>query len=444
MLICAPLTSRSGYGDHARDLFHAFDKLEKFNIKVMDVRWGSCPRNALTQNNKGDKRILECILKPGEQINQQPDVYVDIRIPNEFETYGKFNIGITAGIETDIISPEWIEGCNKMDLIIVPSEHSKRGFVNTIYDAMQNLPDGGQQKTGEHRINKPVEVLFEGIDVDVFKRKTEISPEIDKKINDIVKEDFAFLFVGLWGKGDYGEDRKNIAKMIKVFYESFANKKKQPALVLKTNGAGFSLLDLVEIKQKINTLKSAFPNNYKLPQVYLLHGDLTREEMNDLYNHPKIKSMVSFTHGEGFGRPLLEFSMTGKPIIASGWSGQLDFLNNECSILLPGDMKKVPKSQVWKDIIVENSNWFNVDEDKAYDAYNYVFLNYFDMKLKSKKLSEINKEKFSLDNMSKKLDYITSNFIDKIPVQQELKLPKLKKVGTSTPEKIKLPKLKRV
>ena len=444
MLICAPLSSRSGYGDHARDLFHAFDKLQKFNIKVMDTRWGNCPRNALSQNNKGDKRILECIIKPGEQINIQPDVYVDIRIPNEFQTHGKINIGITAGIETDIISPEWIDGCNKMDLVIVPSEHSKRGFVNTIYDAMQNLPDGSQQKTGEHRINKPVEVLFEGIDVDVFKRKTEISAKIDKKINDVVKEDFAFLFVGLWGKGDYGDDRKDISKMIKVFYESFANKKKQPALIIKTNGAGFSVLDLVDTKQKIKTIKSAFPSNYNLPQIYLLHGDLTREEMNDLYNHSKIKSMVSFTHGEGFGRPLLEFSMTGKPIIASGWSGQLDFLDNEASILLPGEMKQVPKSQVWKGIIVENSKWFNVDEDKAYDAYNYVFNNYFDVKLKSKKMLEINKKKFSLDNMSKKLNDIISKFIENIPIQQELKLPKLKKIEKTSTEKIKLPKLKRV
>ena len=166
--------------------------------------------------------------------------------------------------------------------------------------------------------------------------------------------------------------------------------------------------------------------------------------MNDLYNHSKIKSMVSFTHGEGFGRPLLEFSMTGKPIIASGWSGQLDFLDNEASILLPGEMKQVPKSQVWKGIIVENSKWFNVDEDKAYDAYNYVFNNYFDVKLKSKKMLEINKKKFSLDNMSKKLNDIISKFIENIPIQQELKLPKLKKIEKTSTEKIKLPKLKRV
>ena len=136
MLICAPLSSRSGYGDHARDLFHSFHELDEFKIQVLDVRWGNCPRNALNPSNEKDKLILDAFLKENK-LDRQPDVYVDIRIPNEFETYGKYNIGITAGIETDIITPEWVDGCNKMDLIIVPSEHSKHGIVNTIYDKIQ-------------------------------------------------------------------------------------------------------------------------------------------------------------------------------------------------------------------------------------------------------------------------------------------------------------------
>ena len=55
---------------------------------------------------------------------------------------------------------------------------------------------------------------------------------------------------------------------------------------------------------KINNLKSQ--TNGKCPNIYLVHGDFTDDEMNQLYNHPKVKVHVSFTHGEGFGRPLLE------------------------------------------------------------------------------------------------------------------------------------------
>jgi len=426
MLICAPVSSRSGYGDHARDLVRAFLKLDKFDIKIFDVPWGNTPRNALDKTI--DKEIIDRILLE-PNVERQPDVFVDIRIPNEFQTYGKVNIGITAGIETTAVSNAWIEGCNKMDLIIVPSEHSKEGFVHALYEKIQQLPNGQQQKVGELKLQKPIETLFEGVDENVYKPTKETSLDL---VDDI-KEDFCFLHVGLWGQGSYGEDRKDISKLIKVFYESFANKKDQPALILKTAGATFSILDREECLRKINEIKLMFPKDWKLPNVYLLHGALTTKQMNKLYNHPKVKSFVSLTHGEGFGRPLLEASMVGLPVIASSWSGQLDFLSTKNSILLGGKMGKVPQSQVWKDIIIPDAQWFYVDETQTYKALNYCFQNYNEVKEKALKLMKTNREKFTLDKMTLKLDEIITPIIDKVPTEVGLKLPK-----------IKLPKLKKV
>jgi glycosyltransferase involved in cell wall biosynthesis len=437
MLICAPASSRSGYGDHARDLIKSFLKHDKYEIKIMDVNWGETPRDAL--DNKLDKNIIDCIL-PEPKMDRQPDVYVDIRIPNEFQTYGKFNIGITAGIETTAVSGNWIENCNKMDLVIVPSKHSKEGFVKALYEKMQQLPNGQQQKVGELKIEKPMEVLFEGVDESIYKPIDDSSLDL---IDDI-KEDFAFLHVGLWGKGGYGEDRKDISKLVKLFYESFANKKEQPALILKTNSATFSIMDREFVKGRIDEIKSKFPKDWKLPNIYLLHGSLSVKEMNKLYNHPKVKSFVSLTHGEGFGRPMLEASMVGLPVIASGWSGQMDFLSSEDSILLGGELVQVPKSQHWKDIIIPESQWFNVNETQAYKAMNYCFDNYDDVKKKALNLMKINREKFTLDKMADELDKIVSSYVDKIPTQVGLKLPKLKKAGSSQAPKIKLPKLKKV
>ena len=439
MLICAPVSSRSGYGDHARDLVRSFIEHNKYDIEILDVPWGDCPRNAL--DNEKDINIISRILKTN-QVNRQPDVYVDIRIPNEFQQYGKFNIGITAGIETTAVSNAWIDGCNKMDLIIVPSEHSKQGFVNTVYDKLQQQPDGKQQKIGEFKLEKPIEVLFEGVDEDVYK-------PIDKaslNLVDDIKEDFCFLHIGQWTQGGYGEDRKDIGKMIKVFYESFANKKKQPALILKTNGATYSIMDRENCLEKINQVKSKFPSDWNLPNVYLLHGSLSDKEMNKLYNHPKVKTFISLTHGEGFGRPLLEASMTGLPIIASAWSGQMDFLSQDNSMLIGGELVQVPKSMVWKDIIIAESQWFNVNEQQTYKAMNYCFTNYDDVKEKALNLMKINRDKFTLNKMTEKLDKIISPVLDKIPSQVELQLPKLKKVGDNktTPPKIKLPKLKKL
>ena len=437
MLICAPVSSRSGYGDHARDLVRSLIEHNKYEIKIQDVPWGQTPRNAL--NEKTDKNIIDCILSQ-PKVDRQPDVYVDIRIPNEFQRWGNVNIGITAGIETNAVSNSWIEGCNKMDLIVVPSEHSKEGFVKALYEKMQTLQNGEQQKIGELKLEKPIEVLFEGSDENIFKPIDNVSLDL---VDDI-KEDFCFLHVGLWGKGGYGEDRKDIAKTIKIFYESFANKKEQPALILKTAGAGFSILDREECLQKIKQIKDSFPRDWNLPNVYLLHGSLSSEEMNKLYNHPKVKSFISLTHGEGYGRPLQEATMVGLPVIASGWSGQMDFLSETDSMLLGGEMVQVPKSQVWEHIIIPESQWFNVNETQAYKAMNYCFENYDEVKEKALNLMKVNRDKFTLDKMTEKFDKILTPYLDKAPTQVGLNLPKLKKVGGSEPPKIKLPKLKKV
>ena len=437
MLICAPVSSRSGYGDHARDLVRAFLKLDKFDIKILDVNWGVTPRDAL--DNKLDKNIINCIL-PEPKMDSQPDIYVDIRIPNEFQQWGKFNIGITAGIETNAVSNNWIENCNKMDLTIVPSEHSKEGFVKALYEKMQQLPDGKQQKVGELKLEKPIEVLFEGVDENVYKPIDNSSLDL---VDDI-KEDFAFLHVGLWGQGGYGEDRKDISKLVKVFYESFANKKKKPCLILKSAGATFSILDREECLTKIRQIKDKFPKDWDLPNVYLLHGSLSTEEMNKLYNHPKVKAFVSLTHGEGFGRPMLEASMVGLPVIASAWSGQTDFLSQTDSMLIGGELVNVPKSQHWKHIVIPESQWFNINEQQAYKAMNYCFQNYNEVKVKASNLMKVNRDKFTLNKMIDKLDEIITPYIDKVPSQVGLQLPKLKKVDNSKAPKIKLPKLKKV
>ena len=446
MVICAPASSRSGYGDHARDLIKSFIRHDKYDIKILDVRWGDCPRDVLrNSNNLEDKKIVDCILN--EPLTQQPDIYVDIRIPNEFQQHGKFNIGITAGVETTAVSGPWIEGCNKMDLVIVPSEHSKEGFVGSVFDKMQQGPDGQQQKIGALKLEKPMEVLFEGVDTDIYKSLN--SKDIDKDffdwLNDEVPEKFAFLHIGQWTKGGFGEDRKDIFKLIKVFFESFANKKKQPALILKTSGATYSVMDKEDCLKKIKYIKTQFPKDWNLPNVYLLHGDLTKKELNYLYNHPKIKSFVSFTHGEGFGRPLLEATMVGLPVISSAWSGQMDFLDGEQTVLLPGELEKVPRSAVWKDIIIEESQWFVVNENAAYKALNYAYMNKDEMKKKASVQMDENREKFSLDKMTEKLDEIMDKYVKNIPQQVGLNLPKLKKMsGEGKAPKLELPKLKKV
>jgi glycosyltransferase involved in cell wall biosynthesis len=409
----APVATRSGYGDHARDLLHSLYKLDKFEIKVISTRWGNTPMDALNYENEFHKWIVDNIIP---QVQQKPDIYIQVTVPNEFQPLGAYNIGITAAIETTHCAIDWIHGCNRMDLIIVPSEHSKDSLVKTIYNEADNQT---QQLIRQHKIEKPVEVLFEGFNenfgTDVVAHVSEL---------DAIKEDFAFLFVGHWLRGDLGEDRKNVGMMIKTFAMAFKNEKKKPALVLKTSSAGFSVMDR---ENTIKKIKEVLGSDYDSVPVYLLHGDLTESQMNGLYEHPKVKAMLNFTKGEGFGRPLLEFSLTGKPIIVSNWSGHLDFLKTG-AVLLEGELKLVHESAA-DQFLLKESSWFNVNVSKALPVIKDVYKNYDKYKAASFQLGKQNKQNFSLEKMTKLFDGILNQYGIYTKVQpkfQQLQLPKLK------------------
>ncbi len=413
----APVATRSGYGDHARDLLHSLYKLDKFDIKVISTRWGATPMDALNYNNEFHKWIVDNIIG---KIEQKPDVYVQVTVPNEFQPIGFYNIGITAAIETTHCALDWIHGCNRMDLIITPSEHAKKSLVDTVYN--ENDKQTGKL-IGQHRIQKPVEVLFEGFDENDFGTDVVVNiTELDQ-----IKEDFAFLFVGHWLRGDLGEDRKNVGMMLKTFAMAFKNEKVKPALILKTSTAGFSIIDRERIIAKIREILGA---DYKKVPVYLLHGDLTPSEMNGLYEHPKVKAMLNFTKGEGFGRPLLEFSLTGKPVIVSNWSGHLDFLK-EGAVLLEGELKNVHESAA-DQFLLKEAKWFNVNVSKALPVIKDVYKNYDKYKVASYQLGKQNKQNFGLEKMTKLFDGILNQYgiyNKKQPTFQPMQLPKLKMVS---------------
>ena len=250
------------------------------------------------------------------------------------------------------------------------------------------------------------------------------------------------FYVGHWLQGNLGEDRKDTGMLVKVFLETFKNMKKKPGLIMKTSGATFSILDREELLKKINILKQQVDGD--LPNIYLLHGDFTDEEMNELYNHPKVKAHVNLTHGEGFGRPLLEASISQKPIITSNWSGHLDFLPKNLAILLDGQLTRVEGGSVPDDMLVEGSQWFTVNYQQASAVIKDVYKNYRKYTLNAKKLGMVNKSKFSLDAMTKELGKILDKYVPEFPKEVKLNLPKLKKVDSTEQPKIKLPKLKKV
>ena len=352
---------------------------------------------------------------------------MQVTIPNEFQPVGKFNIGVTAGIESDATKAEWVEGLNRMDLNWVSSNHAKTVFENASFEKIDNRT---KQQIGIVKLEKPIEVIFEGVDLTTYK-PLETPNTIDLSE---VKEAFCYLFVGHWMQGIMGHDRKNVGVLVKEFYETFKNHKgPKPALILKASLGTSSYISRESILDKISKIKRSV-NSKNLPNVYLLNGEFNDKEINELYNHSKVKAMVTTTKGEGFGRPLLEFSTTGKPIIASGWSGHLDFLNPSFTTLLPGHLENVHPSSAnaW---LIPESKWFQVSGKDLRKSLKEVFKKYKEYSIKGKKQKHYVKTNFSWGKMSSLIINIL-NDKNKVPeIAQEVKLelptfslPKLKKV----------------
>ena len=409
ILFRGPVKTRSGYGAHSRDLLWALKEIDLFDIKIDSCLWGSTPLTALEDGNEFHEWIEENIVT---QFNGLPEIYIQVTVPNEFKRLGKFNIGVTAGIETTDAPKDWIDGCNVMDMIITTSNFSKEVLLSTVYNENDKNTN---RLIKQHRIDKPINVLFEGVDRKIYNNNVNDTFKLD------IEEDFAYLFVGHWLKGSIGQDRKDVGMLIKCFANSFKDEIDKPALILKTSSASFSVK---ERENLINRIQKIVGDD-KVP-VYLLFGDLKDEEMNDLYNHPKVKAMVSITKGEGFGRPLLEFTMTGKPVIASNWSGHKDFLPMDYAAMIGGKLTDVDVS-AQDNFIIKDSKWFTANYDEFIHVLKLVKSNYDEFLIKSEKLRIMNSEKFTLDKMKELLkSYMEPHSI--ISKQINLMLPKLNKI----------------
>ena len=415
-VISCPFDTYSGYGARSRDIVKAIIELDKYKVELLPQRWGETSWGFCKDHPEWE--FLYKHKASADWQKSKPELWMQITIPNEFQPVGKYNIGLTSGIEATACKAEWIEGLNRMDINWVSSNFAKQTFEQMSYDQKD-------QRTGQVvrkiKLEKPVEVIFEGVDLTTYKpiKQSEIKT-ID--LSDI-KEEFCYLFVGHWMQGEYGHDRKNVGVLVNSFYNAFKNKVgKKPALILKCSAGVASYLSRDSILDKIKHIKKSVGSS-NLPNVYLLHGEFDDSEMNELYNHSKIKAMVSFTKGEGFGRPLLEFSTTGKPIIASGWSGHVDFLDKNSIVLLGGRLENVHDSAA-NNWLIKEAQWFQVEPKQGISALKEVYKKYKQYSKRSKKQRHYAKTNFSWDKMKeivgKKLDN-TPN----IPTQVQLQLPKL-------------------
>jgi glycosyltransferase involved in cell wall biosynthesis len=399
--------------------------MDKYDIKIIPLRWGNTPQNNVDGESDFGRWMLERVIT---EVSDKPDIFIQVSVANEFSAKGGYNIGITAGVETTICPKDFIDGCNNMDLIIVPSNFTRQNVGGTVYQQKDNETG---EIVGEIKVTKPIEVLFEGVDTEIFSKGS------GKDVLENVKEDFNFLIVGHWLKGDLGQDRKDIGMAIKTFATVFQYlpKDKRPGLIVKTSHAGFSVIDREGTREKLEGVLK--PLGDKCPSVYLVHGDMEETDMSNLYHHPKVKAMISFAKGEGYGRPMAEFTLTGKPIIASGWSGQLDFLPPEHSVLLEGSLTAVHESAA-DQFCMKEAQWFSVNysnaANKLYDVYN----NYNTYSKQSEGLKSNTLNNFTLDKMNDRFTQMLEHYVKVQPKLVPFNIPK---VNSS---KMQIPKLNKL
>lgn len=354
ILVKGPALSASGYGEQARFLLRSLRKKEnELDIYLLNISWGQTGRYSLDQE---EALWMQDMLAKTKAYLQSAggklphfDVSVQVTIPNEFEKLADVNVGYTAGIETTKVSAQWIDKSNTMDLIIVPSNHSKDVFEETVYKA-ENKETG---ESLDFRLETPVEVCAfpakEG-DVDI--------PELE------LTTEFNFLSVAQWGP------RKNVQSTITNFVKEFKDEE-DVGLILKLNMAKNNVMDRIATESRVKSCLDSVKKeigDYKC-KVYLLHGNLKESEMSGLYRHPSVKAFVTTTHGEGFGLPMFEAAIAGLPIVAPSWSSYIDFLyapkkdkkgkekNVAHFVKIDYEVKQVQKEAVWQGVIQPEAQW---------------------------------------------------------------------------------------
>jgi len=396
ILISGPVLSRSGYGEMARFALRSLKDRQDVDLYILPTNWGNT--GWLHELNEERKYIDNIVSKTQvllQQTNNQPqfDVSIQVTIPNEWKKLAAVNIGYTAGIETNLISPAWLQNSQLMDKIIVISEHAKSGFVNTIFGNPQ-----GQQ----FKVSTPVEVVHLP-----FRDLQKV--DLDLKL----KYDFNFLAVCQWGP------RKNLEQTIVGFLEEFKNE--EVGLVLKTNTANDSIIDKFHTDKRL----SAILANYKDRKcsITLLHGHLSDEQMASLYTHPKIKAIVSTTHGEGFGLPLLEAAANALPVIATDWSGHTDFLympdgNDKKRMFgkVDYELKPISKEHVWKGVLEEGTQWAFPKTASYKDKLRDCYKDYGRYKSQAKKLAPWVKDNFAVATLANKFFNIIESKQDGIVI----------------------------
>ena len=376
----APIHSTSGYGEHAREVANFLIPMFDNNFHIVETYWGH------TQSICNNKTNYTKYISKKINSNNPIDVYIQMALPSEFKAIGSVNVGITALVECSICSEDFVRGCNKMNIIVLSSNFAKKV-----------LEDSAKQYG-----------ISLSCDIKVIPQMTSTTTSKSELDLNYITEDFCFLFNGKWNMdSNIPIERKNIETLIRCFISTFHKHSTKPALILKTHNKNYSRLDYTRTETKIKSIINEVNAELSVPSVYLLHGELSAEQMKSLYTNDKVKCYVSCSHGEGFGRPVLEASVYGLPVIASKWSGHRDILSDELNYIT-GDLVETPHIN---NGVGTDAMWYKCTNTSIQSKLLDVYENYNQYKVCAKKTQSKNKKEFCSEVILNKYKDIFNSYI---------------------------------
>ncbi len=382
IFVRGPVLSQSGYGEQSRFALRALKAREDlFDVYIQPIPWGQTGwvwEESEFRQWMDSKITVTQILMQQKQL--QPDISLQITIPNEFQKMCPVNIGYTAGIETNKVSPVWLQKGNEMDKILVVSSHAKSTYANSSTTATNN-------QTGEvipYNLKTPIDIVWE--------TTPRAEPEPVNEIN--LEYDNNFLMISQMGP------RKNFANAIKWWVEEFHDQ--EVGLIVKTNIKTNSIIDWDHLEKQMKNMLTPYVD--RKCKVYVLHGDLTSGQMTWLYNHNKVKALVNIAHGEGFGLPLFEAAREALPVVTIGWSGQMDFLHHDGKDYFESvkyTMQPIHPEAVWDGVLQKSSMWAYAEQGSYKMTLRKTLKNWPKIKERAEALSIIIKEKFNEEKLFK-------------------------------------------
>lgn len=381
VLVRAPLLTNSGYGVHSRQIFEWLDSRKDFNITTQPLAWGATP---WIVNPSKDDGIFGKIMNSSRQINGKFDITFQVQLPDEWdESLGRINIGVTALVETDKCNPMWFSKIDKMDQVIVPSSFTKDIIIETFGS----------------RFDKKVHVIPEWFNTKLLEKKNVLSSYMDKRYKFDTK--FNLLTIGTLTALESNCDRKNLVNTIRWAIEEFEGQKDVGIIVKTCLGKGSKKdreMTISAIKQIVSSFRKS-----DFPKIHLIHGNMSSYEIAALFKSNIVSGYISATRGEGYGLPLIEAAASEIPIVTTGWSGHLDFLNNSF-LDVDYNLTQIPNNRIDNRIFMPGARWAEPIESSFKERLRDLKENYEDHCKNSKKLKKFVINRFSKEKICKKYD----------------------------------------